>query len=127
MDDSEKTKLTPANDNPWYWLATAYGEQTGASSDQNLADKNRAAWNRWISRSYTPREYELLGQKGFPQSEIPGFAEHEKKAFYETVIERSGRDNVSIESLPKPTDRPDFSKNHFKKTVLSRATYFHKE
>jgi hypothetical protein len=124
MDDSEKTELTPANDNPWYWLATAYGEQTGASIDQNLADKNRAAWNRWISRSYTTRECEILIHKGLSQSEIPAFAEHEKKAFYETVIARSGRKNVSIEFLPKPTDRSDFSKNHFEKNCAFKGYVF---
>ena len=49
MDDLEKTELTPANDNPWYWLATVYGEQIGQGLDDELAKKNRIAWNRWVA------------------------------------------------------------------------------
>jgi hypothetical protein len=43
IDDSEKPELTPANDNPWYWLMTLYGEQTGEETDKDLAKKNRVA------------------------------------------------------------------------------------
>ncbi len=27
MSDDDERKLTPANENPWYWLATVHGEQ----------------------------------------------------------------------------------------------------
>ena len=49
MNDSEQPELTPANDNPWYWLATLYGEQTRDGIDQELAKKNRIAWNCWVA------------------------------------------------------------------------------
>ena len=49
MSDAEKPALEPANDNPWYCLATLYGEQPEGRLDEGLADKNRKAWNRWIA------------------------------------------------------------------------------
>ncbi|MEP5376638.1 MAG: hypothetical protein ABJQ14_12755, partial [Hyphomicrobiales bacterium] len=39
--------LKPANENPWYVLATLYGEQDGEEIDWELHEKNRRAWNAW--------------------------------------------------------------------------------
>jgi hypothetical protein len=44
---TDKSKLTPANENPWYVLMTLYGEQDGVKVDDDLHDQNRAVWNAW--------------------------------------------------------------------------------
>jgi hypothetical protein len=44
---TDKPKLTPANENPWYVLMTLYGEQDGEEVDDDLHDQNRAVWNAW--------------------------------------------------------------------------------
>ena len=53
MSDPVNPELRLANDNPWYCLATLYGEQAEESSlrayDKDLAAKNRMAWNRWMA------------------------------------------------------------------------------
>ncbi|MCC5976538.1 MAG: hypothetical protein JJU21_00610 [Salinarimonas sp.] len=45
--DIDTSKLTPANQNPWYILMTLYGEQEGDEIDWDLHEKNRQAWNAW--------------------------------------------------------------------------------
>jgi hypothetical protein len=44
---TDKPKLTPANENPWYVLMTLHGEQDGVMVDDDLHDQNRAVWNAW--------------------------------------------------------------------------------
>jgi hypothetical protein len=44
---TDKPKLTPANENPWYVLMTLYGEQDGEGVDVDLHRQNRAVWNAW--------------------------------------------------------------------------------
>ncbi|WP_439407939.1 pentapeptide repeat-containing protein [Bradyrhizobium sp. DASA03076] len=46
--DTAEAKLRPANDNPWYCLATLHGEQPLDGFDRELAEKNRQSWNRWL-------------------------------------------------------------------------------
>jgi len=52
--------LTAANKNPWYVLATIYGEQKEDASlwdhDEELAAKNRRAWNLWACLGLTDEE-----------------------------------------------------------------------
>ncbi|MEJ2036424.1 MAG: hypothetical protein P8X69_10355, partial [Maritimibacter sp.] len=40
-------ELKPANSNPWYRLATVYGEQPQHWVDEELHAKNRRIWNGW--------------------------------------------------------------------------------
>ena len=49
VKQNDGTALTPANANPWYVLATVYGEQqSGPHSDDDLHAKNRRIWNGWM-------------------------------------------------------------------------------
>ena len=41
---------TPAEQNPWYVLATTAGEQSGEGIDEDLELKNRAYWNAWAGQ-----------------------------------------------------------------------------
>ena len=110
MDDSEKTELTPANDNPWYWLATLYGEQTGEDIDEELVKKNRIAWNRWVAEAFSAGNRIALLENGFNEIELTLFSDIEKKEHYVAVLKRSGRESIA---LPKPSETVDFSSNRF--------------
>ena len=110
MDDPKKTKLTPANDNPWYWLATLYGDQTGEKIDPDLAKKNRIAWNRWVAEALGEEERTTLIKKGFDADELTQFSDIEKKEHYAAVLKRSGRESIA---LPKPSESTDFHSNRF--------------
>ncbi len=50
---NDGVRLTAANKNPWYVLATIWGEQPEGAElfyhDQELAKKNREAWKSWVS------------------------------------------------------------------------------
>ena len=43
MSEKDNTELNPAEENPWYVLATLYGEEP----DEATQNKNRMAWNSW--------------------------------------------------------------------------------
>jgi hypothetical protein len=43
MSEKDNTELKPAEENPWYVLATLYGEEP----DEATQNKNRMAWNSW--------------------------------------------------------------------------------
>jgi hypothetical protein len=42
---NDGVRLTPASQNPWYVLATVFGEQDGERFDEELHVKNTLAWN----------------------------------------------------------------------------------
>ena len=41
---------TPAEENPWYVLATIAGKLSSAGLDLDLEQKNRAYWNAWAGQ-----------------------------------------------------------------------------
>jgi hypothetical protein len=56
MDQSDfepgsSTVLKDPNDNPYYLLATIYGEQTSLPLNEELAMRNRQAWISWMGQS----------------------------------------------------------------------------
>ncbi len=59
--------LTPANQNPWYVLATLHGEQpegaTHESFHKKIHAKNRLTWNKWAAGALRarPERVERLG------------------------------------------------------------------
>jgi uncharacterized protein YjbI with pentapeptide repeats len=88
-DSTKKPDLRPANENPWYCLATLHGEQRydGISKDKELANKNVAAWNEWINTG--PDDFARLAKT-------------------EELFAR----RTSLR-LPKLGSSPDFSHTHF--------------
>jgi hypothetical protein len=71
MTDDAKPQLQPANENPWYCLATVYGEQDKTTSqpmarfDEALDKKNRVAWNRWIAFALWDEQRARIDPEGF--------------------------------------------------------------
>jgi uncharacterized protein YjbI with pentapeptide repeats len=103
MSDAEKPELRQANDNPWYCLATIYGEQPAGDEDREVSLKNYAAWNRWIGG---------------------GLSDEERAKFAKDFAERTSL------RLPELTKDPDFSRTQFDRRVIfdhfqfSRTTDF---
>jgi hypothetical protein len=94
MTDIEKTALKPANENPWYCLATLHGEQPLDRLDQELADKNRSAWQQWIG--------------GVLKSNM-------RAEFLHAFAGRTGRREPPPE--PESAEMFDFSHTHFDRAV----------
>ncbi len=69
MSEEEKAPLKPANENPWYCLATVYGEQE-EKGDENLAKQNRVAWNRWMAVALSQEQRAELLKRGFDELEL---------------------------------------------------------
>jgi len=115
MSDAEKMELRPANDNPWYCLATMYGEQLSQGKlDCDLAAKNRAAWNRWIAGPLGDEARADLVKNGLSESEIIPFTAAEKSAFFSAFAARAGREG---ELPPNPAGPIDFARTHFDSSV----------
>lgn len=53
---NDGVRLKPANRNPWYVLATIWGEQGGNWIDAKLAAQNRDTWNAWADGRLTGEE-----------------------------------------------------------------------
>ena len=53
-------RLTPASQNPWYVLATVFGEH-GETIDDALHEKNRAVWNAWMCQGLGRRGIQCAG------------------------------------------------------------------
>ena len=115
MSDAEKS----ANDNPWYCLATVYGEQPatarGEDLDGTLAAKNRMAWNRWIAGVLSEEQRADLVRNGFSEPELAPLTPEEKTAFSTAFAFRTGREN---EPPPNPAEVVDFAHTHFDTNVI---------
>jgi hypothetical protein len=122
MSDADKPALKPANDNPWYCLATMHGEQA-AEFDEELASKNRLAWNRWISTDLSDEERASLVKNGFPEPQLAPMSPEEKSAFCRAFADRIGRET---DSPPEPTEKCDFTFTHFDRWVSFDGFLFRK-
>jgi uncharacterized protein YjbI with pentapeptide repeats len=110
MSDADKPALRPANDNPWYCLATLHGEQPVDGQDEELAAKNRTAWNRWTATALNDEDRTNFIANGFPAHELFALSPEEQSAFCEAFAARIGRKD---ELPPGRDERPDFSHTHF--------------
>ena len=81
MSDADKPELRPANENPWYCLATLHGEQPVDGWYSELTSKNRLAWNRWIATGISAEEREFLVSTGFPAAELKPLLKDENENF----------------------------------------------
>jgi uncharacterized protein YjbI with pentapeptide repeats len=120
MSHVEKHEPRRANDNPWYCLATLYGESAAEGGlDEDIAAQNRMAWNRWMAAVLSPEERAGLVRNGFSVSELAPLTPEEKSAFCNDFASRTGREGGSP---PNPaTDVVDFTNTHFDNSVFSGA------
>ncbi len=92
MNEAKTPELKPANDNPWYWLATLYGEM-GNDGEINaaIARKNRMAWNRWFAKALSVEQRDKLLKKEFSPEELTPLTPKEEAELVVAFTTRSGR------------------------------------
>ncbi|MEE9454818.1 MAG: pentapeptide repeat-containing protein [Paracoccaceae bacterium] len=124
--------LKDRNKNPWYVLATVFGEQPEGAGwlgyDQGLAVKNRRAWNGWFCADLTPEERKDRAEKtGLPKAELRPLTDGERAKVLRHFRERMGAD---VE-LPDRSQDIDFSETDFARPVIfeqfvfEETTHFH--
>ncbi len=123
---NDGVRLTAANKNPWYVLATIYGEQDEGATwlyhDKELATKNRQAWINWSRGGRPSHEVAeiknlLRGRLGDETAELPV---HRGKAdFSKTFFSRP----VCFEKFEFGIEC-DFSKAHFAGNILFNSAIF---
>ncbi len=125
MSDKDKAELKPANENPWYCLATVFGEQKGrgssrfsASFDEDLAAKNRVVWNRWMASALSDKWRVELVKRGFDASELAPLSKKERTEFLKTFAKRT---NVAP---PDPTQKIDCCGVRFEREIFFRHFVF---
>ncbi|MDY6942243.1 MAG: pentapeptide repeat-containing protein [Pseudomonadota bacterium] len=123
-------ELKPAEKNPWYVLATVYGEQTSSLVpvdpepdeldelaryfDPNLHKKNRRIWNGWYGNCLTIEvRAELAKRSGCAPDEFSQLTDDELQDVRAAFDERLGQ-NVEI---PDPALPIDFSNTRFPHSV----------
>jgi hypothetical protein len=124
---NDGVRLTAANKNPWYVLATIYGEQeegaTWLDHDKALAQKNRSVWERWTNGSLqaTNDEVEITNlfrsRMGDKTAELPSRRKEIdfSKTFFPTSV-----CFINYEFLRDC----EFIEAHFAKNVLFNSSKF---
>lgn len=145
-EPAAKPKLRPANENPWYLLATIYGEQPeNGDRDAELHAKNRIAWNRYmaglIGKEDRTKLRELKDEAGAPRfssEELEPYSSEEQRRLFFSFKNRgnkrppSGVINFSDTQFARPfaanlfifPHRADFKHATFSGTAdFERATF----
>jgi uncharacterized protein YjbI with pentapeptide repeats len=142
MSDADKPALRPANENPWYCLATLHGElpeegewrrkesfgewPEDLPKDLDLREtisRNRAAWNRWVASTMTDEERASLVKNGFPPHELAPLSPEEESAFRQAYVARTGGGKCIWPLVPFH-ETLDFSFTHFDRPVTFAGFLF---
>src|SRR5450631_3572516 len=142
MSDADKPALRPANDNPWYCLATLHGElpeegewarkesfgewpEDHIRRDldiEEIVSKNRTAWNRWVASTMSDENRASLVKNGFPPHELAPLSPEEQSAFCQALAVRTGGEwEWPLALYPKTYD---FSFTHFDRPVAFAGFLF---
>lgn len=132
----DKPKLKPANQNPWYVLATLHGEQTeGAKAwdpDTELHAKNRRDWNKWASAALTKEQREALlarkdesGNPLYSKDELTSHTGQNLKKLEKDWQEESKKRGCKT-ALPYAESKQilDFSNTMFERALLMNGFIF---
>lgn len=131
--ETTKSKLTPANENPWYCLMTLHGEQpewaTGDRYDRELHAKNRLDWNRWAARALVDDERKTLleakdsdGKPRFSPEELTPHSEEEWVELAATFTTRAGKFRDLV--MQDPDQNIVLSKTKFDCLLITRGFIF---
>lgn len=114
--------LTPANQNVWYLLATLHGEQSDQTKNDDLAERNRAAWLRWFAPPENGKLYVALRENGFSRGELEPFTLDQRRQLLE---ERSRQEWTDIALSQYSTASPaEFGHTLFDCNVSFRGFHF---
>ena len=83
---SETKKRRSASENPFYILATIYGEHTD-EIDFDLNEQNRGVWNAWACQGFSDDEKDEI-TKTYPRLIIPDWTEDLKKTVNDAFAKR---------------------------------------
>ena len=90
---NDGVKLKPANQNPWYLLATVVGEYNLAGRSGGLQARNRRYWNGFMCDGLSDTERrEIAAKFGVDKDELKPLTQDEIK----TVEARFGREHKKI-------------------------------
>lgn len=108
---NDGVRLTAANKNPWYVLATIYGEQEIDAdpfiTDKELAAKNRRAWNGWFCGGLSNEVRDERARSiGLSAADLGPLSDAERKAIERNFKART-QNNVK---LPSAIETIDFGK-----------------
>jgi uncharacterized protein YjbI with pentapeptide repeats len=117
MTDDAKQQFQPANENPWYCLATVYGELE-EKGNENLAKQNRVAWNRWMAAALSEEQRAEFVRNGFDASELVPLSKKERTEFLKTFSKRTN------DAPPNPRAQIDFSDVRFEQRVSFESFVF---
>lgn len=111
---NDGVRLTAANKNPWYVLATIYGEQEEGAFwwdyDQELEVKNRRAWNGFACANLSDQERKVRADKaGLPFQELGPLSEAEQAEILTLFQGRMGLEA----SIPASSENSIFSRAYF--------------
>jgi hypothetical protein len=112
-----------AEDNPWYLLATLYGEPEGSIQyliENELMARNRIAWNRYFAEAI---RIKLSVEEQHAADELTPFSPDELHGVAEAFAERCKVSSKKF-SLPAATDHINFSNVEFGQRVYFQRYYF---
>lgn len=112
---NDEVELAVANSNPWYVLATIYGEQEGFPFDQDLATQNRRAWNAWVFQGLSESvQAKFAGKYGLSSNEIAELSAVNLGEIEQLFQERLENPKAQ---LPRCSETCIFTKTYFPKPV----------
>jgi hypothetical protein len=125
-DKAPPPRLTPANQNPWYVLATLYGEQEAEEIDRELHGKNRAVWNAWSFQDLTVQEIAAQAPAGLSPDELAAWHSMEQKvtALHEKEWRRRNGADVPYPGMPEVAQAVDLEWIAFSKSLTMEGFIF---
>ncbi len=115
-----ESKQRDANENPWYVLATIYGEQKGERVDYDLANRNVWVWNAWATQAMSDEEIGVLREGAASGLDGAGEWEGMKADIVTAFRERLG----AKAELPTAGSAIDFSNTLFSCPVAMSNSVF---
>jgi len=120
LREINKSKQMDANENPWYVLATIYGEHFGSRWDDSsdIYLQNRRIWNSWACRDMSTKEKRDITIKyGLAADELQPWTEEEEHLVNSRFLGKSI-------SIPNPRVEIDFSMVVFQHTIVFKGFLF---
>jgi|GEM_PF-4651435 len=122
-----------AEENPWYILATVFGEPEAfgifaSEADKEIDTKNRRAWNGWFGEHLSPeKRAEVATQMGLTAEELEPLSADEKSKVMKILNKRfKPLKGVSIDDIA-PQEPTNFTNTAFLKPLGFEKRYFSNE
>ena len=118
---NDGVKLRPANENPWYVLATVYGEYDFLFRSE-IEDKNRRIWNGWMCEGLSASERTLLAKTaGLKSEDLSDLIPQEREDLEAALLKRS-----KTSTLPEAPANIKFRNTYFAKSMKLNRFIFNR-